>query len=117
MMRVDLVGWSLLLIALAMGYSVCIKAGRAENKALKMIGYIIGVIILVVSLALALSDLGARVRFRKGAMVGPQRPAGVPTRPFTAPNIPTIPKAPKSATETVPAIPKAPTPPAAPKVQ
>ena len=119
MMRVDLVGWSLLLIALAMGYSVLIKAGKTDNKNLKMLGYVIGIIVLAACLVLVLSDLGSRIRLRRGAMVGPRRTTGTPARPFTAPNInmPAIPRAPKSAIETVPAVPNIPNPPAAPKVQ
>jgi len=111
MMRVDLVGWALLMIALAMGYSVFIKTGKTDNKNLKMLGYVIGVIILAAVLILAISDLGSRIRMRRGVMTGPRRTA-MPARPNI--NIPAIPRAPKIAPETVPNIP---TPPAVPKVQ
>ena len=120
MFRVDLVGWSLVLIALAMGYSVCVKASRADNRTIKMIGYIIGIIVIAASLVLALSDLGTRIRTRRGTPMLPGRPAaGIPTRPFNAPNVnmPTMPRAPKAVIQPAPAVPNIPAPPAAPKVQ
>ena len=118
-MRVDLVGWSLLLISLAMGYSVLIKTGKTDNKNLKMLGYVIGVIILAAVLVLAIYDLGSRTRMRRGAVSGPlQRGAAgmnMPTRPNA--NLPALPRAPRVTPEKAPAMPAIPTPPAAPKVQ
>ena len=119
MMRVDLVGWALLLIALAMGYSVLIKTGKTDNKNLKMLGYIIGVIILAAVLILAIFDLGLRIRMKRGMTTNPmQRRAdnmNIPARPNF--NIPAIPRAPKAVPEKVPAMPVIPTPPAIPNVQ
>lgn len=119
MMRVDLVGWALLLIAFAMGYSVLIKTGKTDNKNLKMLGYIIGVVILAVVLILAIFDLGSRIRMRRGITTNLlQRRAGnmnVPVRPNI--NIPAIPRAPKAVQETAPLMPVIPTPSAVPNVQ
>ena len=103
MMRVDLVGWALLLIALALGFSVLHKAAKDTSKILKLLGNVIGIIILVVCLVLAISDLSSRMRVKKGPMVGPRR-AGDITRPVTPPTLPKMPVMPK--TEVPPAPPK-----------
>ncbi|MDD5679889.1 MAG: hypothetical protein PHI59_01450 [Candidatus Omnitrophica bacterium] len=119
MIRVDLVGWSLMLIALAMAYSVFIKAGRAESKSLKSIGYVIGIIIVAGCLILAILDVGARIRIKKGAAIGPRRTTGLTTaKPIATPkaNVP-VPRLPRSAAETAPVIPNIPAPPAEPKAQ
>ncbi|MDP3790006.1 MAG: hypothetical protein Q8R48_06345 [Candidatus Omnitrophota bacterium] len=113
MMRVDLVGWALLLIALAMSYSVLIKTGKTDNKNLKMLGYIISVIILAAVLILAISDLGSRVRMKRGGIAGPRRTAA-PVKPGV--NMPAIPRSPRVSQETMPVMPELPSPPA-PKVQ
>ena len=47
MMRVDLVGWALLMIALAMSFSVLHKAAKDTDKKLRILGNIIGIVILV----------------------------------------------------------------------
>ncbi len=114
MMRVDLVGWSLLLIALAMSYSVFVKAVKMDNKNLKLLGYVIGVAILAVVLVLAIFDLGFRIRMKRGPIVGSRRIAA-PVRPNI--NLPAFPKTPKAAPETKPVMPDIPAPSAAPKVQ
>lgn len=119
MVRVDLVGWALLLIALAMSYSVLIKTEKTDNKNLKMLGYVISVIILIAVLILAISDLGLRIRMRRGVTTSPmQRRIGsmnIPARPNI--NIPAIPRAPKAVPEKAPLMPVVPTPPAVPNVQ
>lgn len=111
-MRVDLVGWSLLMIALAMGFSVLHKAGKETNRILKMAGYVIGAIVLITSLVLAVSDLSARAKMGRGGVTGPRRTTTAPTRPATAPkiNVPTIPKVPTAPKVETPAIPTPPTP-------
>ena len=100
MMRVDLGGWALLLIAMAIAYFVCLKASKEGTKLFQYGGYAIGVIILVISLILAISDVGSRISRRR--RTAPRRSAVTrpTTRPRTqAPQIPkravTVPEAPK----------------------
>ncbi len=109
MMRVDLVGWSLLLIALAMSYSVFVKAVKMDNKNLKLLGYVIGVVTLAVVLVLAIFDLGFRVRMKRGPIAGSRR-ITAPVRPNV--NLPAIPKMPKTSPEAKPVMPNIPAPPA-----
>lgn len=49
-------GDALLLIALALGYIVCALANK-ENKGLKLIGYIIGIIVMVMSAGLIIGKI------------------------------------------------------------
>ncbi len=104
MMRVDLVGWALLMIALALGFSVLHKAAKDTDKKLKILGNVIGIIILVVCLVLAISDLSSRIRVRKGPMVAPRR-AGDITRPVTPPALPKMPVVPRTEVLPVPTKP------------
>ena len=110
-MRIDLVGWSLLLIALAMGYSACVKANKETNQILKIAGYVIGIIILAASLLLALGEASTNMR-RKNMM--PRRGADL-TRPTmlpreNMPNLPAFPRAPKALEIPKPPSVKAPAP-------
>ena len=80
-MRIDLGGWALLLIAVAIAYFVCLKASKEGTKLFQYGGYAIGVIILAISLILAISDIGTRIARRR--RVAPRRPATQATRPTT----------------------------------
>lgn len=95
-MRVDLAAWSLLLIALGIGYLICLKAGKEGGKLFKYGGYVIGVIILVASLLLAACDLGARLSRRRAL---PRRIERATTRPKTMPSVetPSAPRLPRRA--------------------
>ena len=86
-MRIDLGGWALLLIAVAIAYFICLKASKEGTKLFKYGGYAIGVIILVISLILAISDVGARLRRRR---VTPTRTRRT-TRSLTVPEVPQLP--------------------------
>ena len=55
-----LAGWALLSVALGIGYLVCLKANKEESKLFRYTGYVIGIIILITSLALAISDFTSR---------------------------------------------------------
>ncbi|MFH0839722.1 MAG: hypothetical protein V1883_01745 [Candidatus Omnitrophota bacterium] len=109
MMRVDLVGWALLMIALAMSFSVLHKAAKDTDKKLKLLGNVIGIIILAACLVLAIGDLSARIRTRRPAAAMPRR-AGETRRPVTtprvAPMLPKVPTAPRTAAPVIPAPPK-----------
>ena len=102
LMRVDLLGWSVLLIALAMGYLVCVKANKQENNVLKLAGYIIGIIVVLVSVILALSNLKDTMTRRPAATTRPRtgavtRPPAIPRE--NLPKVPTIPTIPQTGTE------------------
>lgn len=82
------------MIAIALAYFVCLKASKEGTKLFKNGGYIIGVIILVVSLILAISDLGNRIRRRRTMS---RRTRRTTTRPTTIPRVtpperPTLPR-------------------------
>ena len=80
--RIDLIGWALLLIAIATAYIVCLKASKEESRLFKYGGYAVGIFILVVSLILAISNLVSHAgRGRVPAL----RRAGALTRPTIAP--------------------------------
>ena len=65
-MRIDLQAWSILLIALGVGYFVCLKASKETGKLFRRGGCIIGVVILALCVIMALSDLGSRIaRYRR----------------------------------------------------
>ncbi|MBU4377161.1 MAG: hypothetical protein KKD29_06795 [Candidatus Omnitrophica bacterium] len=109
MMRIDLVGWALLMIALAMSFSVLHKAAKDTDKKLKLLGNVIGIIILVACLVLAIGDLSSRIRTRRPGTVMPRR-AGETRQSVTpsrvAPTLPKIPTAPRTAVPVIPAPPK-----------
>ena len=98
MVRADLGAWALLLIAMAIGYFVCLKASKEGTKLFQYGGYAIGVIILAISLILAITDAGSRIARRRRRT--PQRTRTTTTRPATRPRV------------VRPAIPQLPTPPA-----
>lgn len=89
LMRVDLGGWALLLIAIGIAYFVCLKASKEGTKLFKYGGYTIGIIILAISLLMAIGDVTNRIKRRK-AMAGRRRTT---TQPATTPRIRTAPKA------------------------
>ncbi|MBL7072125.1 MAG: hypothetical protein ISS26_08190 [Candidatus Omnitrophica bacterium] len=60
-MRLDIGAWSLLLIAIGIGYLVCLKASKEGTKLFKNAGYAIGIIILVAGMVLVVCDLGTRI--------------------------------------------------------
>lgn len=65
-MKIDLQAWSILLIALGVGYFVCLKASKETGKLFRRGGCIIGVVILALCVIMALSDLGSRIaRYRR----------------------------------------------------
>jgi hypothetical protein len=106
--RIDLGAWALLLIAMGIGYFVLLKASKEGSKLFRYGGYIMGIIILVVSLSLAVSDVGVRISRR--AMSG--RTRRITTRPTTIPQveIPRLPLLPRKAvgvTEPQTVMPKA----------
>jgi hypothetical protein len=96
-MRLDLGGWALLLIAMAIAYFVCLKADKEGTRLFKYGGYAIGVIILVISLILAISDVKTRFRRRRVAPRTSTRSA--PSRPTIRPRMqpPAIPKTPDTS--------------------
>ena len=87
MIRVDLTGWALVLIAMAIAYFVCLKASKEGSKVFQYGGYAIGVIILVISLILAIGDI-ARMRPRR---IPPRRSGISPTIPRTQREMPKLP--------------------------
>lgn len=117
MLRIDLTGWALLMIAMAVGYLICLKASKESTKLYKLSGVVIGLIIIITSLALVVTTIinnvktgSARARTRRAASTRmaptvrprlPQVPSGrnVPTR---IPTIPELPKAPTMPTATTP---------------
>ena len=94
--RIDLAAWAFLLIAIGMGYLICLKASKESAKLFKYGGYVIGILIVVVSLALMLYDLGSRVRRQKTL---PRYDRKMPSIPIREPrvNIPEVPKLPRKA--------------------
>ncbi len=97
MIRADLGAWALLLIAMAVGYFVCLKASKEGTKLFQYGGYAIGVIILAISLILAITDAGSRIARRQRRMS--QRIRRTTPRPTTKPRevrtaIPQLPKPP-----------------------
>ncbi|MEA3306112.1 MAG: hypothetical protein U9R52_04785 [Candidatus Omnitrophota bacterium] len=80
MMRVDLGAWALLLIAMAIAYFVCLKASKEGAKLFKYGGYAIGIIMLVISLILAITDVGSRMA-RRRRPVARKKPAAARTAP------------------------------------
>lgn len=95
-MRVDLGGWGLLLIAMAIAYFVCLKASKEGTKLFQYGGYAIGIIILAISLILAISDVGSRIG-RQRAMSRRRKTIRPPTMPRMEP--PEMPKIPRRTVE------------------
>ena len=97
-MRVELGAWVLLLIAIGIGYFVCLKASKEGTKLFKYGGYVIGIIILAMSLIFTVSGLVSRIRQRRRAM--PRRRTTRPvTRPTARPEIPRLPRRTVGVTE------------------
>lgn len=92
-MRIDMEAWAVLLIALGIGYLICLKASKEGLKLFKYGGYVIGIIILGISLILAVSDLGARISrqraiSRRTRRTSTRPTAGERTRPSEVPELP-----------------------------
>lgn len=112
-LRVDLGAWALLLIAMGIGYFVCLKASKEGTKLFKYGGYVIGVIILIGGLILAIGDMSVRMRRQRTV---PKRPSTgrATTVPKTGPTIkrseqPALPRRSVGVTEQRPTTqPKAP---------
>ena len=86
MVRVDLAATALILIALGIGYIICLKASKEGSKIFLYGGYVIGGIILVLALMLTLGDVVNRIK-RIGATSRRRT-----TRTITAPQLPTLPR-------------------------
>ena len=93
MVRADLAGWALLLIAMAVAYFVCLKASKEGSKVFQIGGYAIGILILAISLVLVLNNLiGNRARRRATPSRSPKvTGTRVPTR-ITTPSTRKLPQ-------------------------
>lgn len=92
-MRIDMEAWALLLIALGVGYLICLKASKEGVRLFKYGGYVIGVVILGISLILAVSDLGRRISHQRAISRRTRRTStrstvGERTRPSEIPELP-----------------------------
>ena len=97
-MRAEFGSWVLLLIAIGIGYFVCLKASKEGTKLFKYGGYVIGIIILATSLIFAFGGLVSRIRQRRRVM--PRRRTTRPvTRPTARPEIPRLPRRAVGVTE------------------
>jgi hypothetical protein len=99
--RTELAAWALLLIAMGIAYFVCLKASKEGTKLFQLGGYIIGGIILGLSLIFAVSGLISSIsRWARR----PRRRTTRTTRPTTrtrtrTPEIPQLPRRPVGVTE------------------
>ena len=94
-MRIDLAGWALLLIAMAVGYLICLRASKEGSKLFKNSGYAIGIIILAASLILAICNMWSSSKRRQA--VAPRRTDRTMTRPATRTKRPERPIFPRKA--------------------
>ena len=84
-LRMDMGAWALILIAMGIAYFVCLKASKEGTKLFQYGGYVIGVLILVVSLIMAVGNLVTRARRRRPTT---RRTTTRTTRPTTTPTLP-----------------------------
>lgn len=103
----DLTAWALIFIAIAMAYFVCLKASKEGSKLFKYGGYIIGLLILVLSLVLGVTNLVSRIR-RQGLMQ--PRIGRTPARSVITPRVktPVVPRKVVGITEKKQTIPQLP---------
>jgi len=64
-----LAGWALLSFSIGIGYLICLKASKEGSKLFKYGGYVIGILMLVISLALLAEDHSRR----RGRRTPPRR--------------------------------------------
>ncbi|MBN1871816.1 MAG: hypothetical protein JW800_04505 [Candidatus Omnitrophica bacterium] len=54
-------GWGLLLLAMGVGYLICLKAAKENTKLFQYAGYVIGVVMITLSFVLSLFNIGDTV--------------------------------------------------------